>query len=91
MLTLSIDVNMTDGASGTYAVTPRVQVDFEREFDTSIISAFNDEPKLAHLYWLGWRSMKFAKATDLDFDQWLDRVAAVAPEGLDDVPLDETA
>lgn len=87
MIKLSISVEMTDDRAGVYPVTPRVQVDFEREHKRSLVAAFSDEPSMEHLYWLGWRSMKAAGETSQTFDGWLDEVASVSPEGADDVPL----
>ena len=73
MIDLSIAVEMTDGRSNTYPVTPRVQVEFERHFKKSILSALN-EPSLEYIYWLGWASMKKAGDVVKLFDEWLDMV-----------------
>lgn len=87
MIKLAMKVQMADDREAVYQVTPRVQVDFERQFKRSLVAAFSDEPSMEHLYWLGWRSMKAAGEQVANFDNWLDEVESVSPEGADDVPL----
>lgn len=86
MIKMSVSVETSNGTA-SYAVTPRVQVEFERQFKLPLIKAFTDDPSLEHLYWLGWRSVKAAGEQVPAFDEWLDTVEAVTPEGGDDVPL----
>lgn len=86
MIKMSVSVETTAGAK-SYPVTPRVQVEFEREFKLPMIKAFTDEPTLEHLYWLGWRSVKAAGEQVQAFEEWLDTIEAVTPEGTD-APLD---
>lgn len=88
MITLSIEVVMADGTSDAYPVTPRVQVEFERHFKTSMIGAFSGEPHIEHLYWMGWRSMHAAGHVVKPFDQWLEQVASVSPVDEGATPLD---
>lgn len=89
MIKLSVSVEMTDGRAGTYPVTPRVQVDFEREFKSPMIAAFAGEPRMEHIYWLGWRAMHAAGEVVKPFDKWLEDVESVMPDGVPDVPLDQ--
>lgn len=88
MIQLAMTVTMQGGAPQTFPVTPRVQVEFEREFKTSMIAAFSDEPRMEHLYWLGWKSMHAAGQVVKPFDGWLEMVDRVSPEGVEDAPLD---
>lgn len=87
MITLSVNVKMSDGSGGTYPVTPRVQVDFERRYKTTIIAAFSSDPSIEHLCWLGWAAMKNAGEVVKLFDEWLDQVDSVEPDVGDAVPL----
>lgn len=81
MIQLSIAVRMEDwDEPKTFTVTPKVQVDFERKYATSIVAAFADMPKMEHLYWLGWASMKQAGEVVKLFDGWLEQVVEVRPE-----------
>lgn len=89
MIQLSIEVSTADGTTGSYRVTPRVQIDFERHFKMSIIAAFADAPAMEHLYWLGWRAMSVAGQTSDDFEAWLDAVRTVTPSGVESSPLTE--
>jgi hypothetical protein len=93
MLNLKTTVTMSDATSGSYPVTPRVQVDFERQFQMPMITAFDTStgglPKMEYLYWIGWRSMVAAKRSTQTFDEWLDDVAAVDTDGDDPLPLDK--
>lgn len=90
MLHMSITVTLDDGAPKSYPVGPRVQVDFEREYKLSMLSAFSSDPKMEHLYWLGWKASHAAGAVVKPFDQWLDDVQSVEPDmGGDAGPLDD--
>ena len=86
MIELSIAVTMSDGRSDTYPVTPRVQVDFERHFKTSLISAMSDAA-MEHVYWLGWAAMKQSGEVVKLFDEWLNMVDRVELDAGGSPPL----
>lgn len=52
---------------------PIDQVKFEEHFNISLTS-LGDKPQITYLYWLAWHSEKRTKATDLDFDAWLETI-----------------
>lgn len=87
MIHLTVDVTTVDGHTGTYRVTPRVQIDFERHFKMPIITAFSDAPAMEHLFWLGWKAAAVAGGTHDTFEGWLDTVEQVVPTGVDSDPL----
>lgn len=89
MISLSVTVELVDGDVSKYPVTPRVQVDFERQFKVAMIEAFADAPKMEHLYWLGWKASHAGGAVVKPFDGWLDTVVSVRPE--DGGPLGQTS
>jgi hypothetical protein len=88
MIQLSVSVKMVDRDAATYPVTPRVQVDFERHFKTTITKAFSQDPSMEHLYWLGWKSMHASGEVVKDFDGWLNGLESVSPDVDGDVPLE---
>jgi len=55
-------------------------VAFESHFDLSI-ARLEKEIRLSHLFYLAWHAEKRTKATDKEFDVWLDDVEGVAPVG----------
>ena len=92
MIDISINVTKVDGDKATYAVTPRVQVEFERHFKTGIAKAFGTEDiQMQYLYWLAWCASKYAGAAPKPFDSWLDEVAAVDIDDEGGAPLDGKA
>lgn len=74
----------------TYTVTPRTIVAFERHFKVGLASAFANEQKMEHLYWLGWDAERVAGKVVPLFDRWLENVISVDID-LDSAPLGETA
>lgn len=66
MFGLTLRVISQDGETEV-GVTPRISVEFERQFQTGIGRAFQDQ-RLEHIYWLAWRATGSTK----DFENWLD-------------------
>lgn len=85
-----LTITKTDGTTRTVPVTPKVIVAFEREFKTGLASAFNPDrdPKMEHLYWLGWKAEHMAGHVVKPFDGYLDEVEHIDLE-VDAVPFDE--
>lgn len=71
MFGLTLRVISKDGETEV-AVTPRISVEFERQFQTGIGRAFQDQ-KLEHIYWLAWR----AAGSPNEFETWLDGLVDV--------------
>jgi hypothetical protein len=90
MKTWRITVKKQDGNPETYNVTPRTIVAFERHFKVGLASAFANEQKMEHLYWLGWDAERVAGKVVPLFDRWLEEVETVDID-LDTAPLGETA
>ena len=83
MFSVSLRV-VTEKAEGTYPITPRVQVDFEREFKVGLSKAFTADQKMEHIYWLGWRAQKEAGEVVKPFNDWLNTLVSVEMMGADD-------
>ena len=71
MFGLNLRVVTQDGERNV-PVTPKVSVEFERQFQTGIGRAFQ-ENKVEHIYWLAWK----ASGAPDTFDVWLDRLVDV--------------
>lgn len=67
-------------------VSPRVIVEFERQFQTGIGRAFQNDQRLEHIYWLAWKASKDTKP----FEQWLDDVVDVQIVTDDERPLSDS-
>ena len=67
----------TEDKSGAYPVTPLVQVAFEREWKIGLAKAFNQDQKMEHMYWLGWKAMHSSGEVVKPFDGWLNTVKSV--------------
>ncbi len=86
MISLTLRVE-TEDTSGDYAVGPRTQVAFEREWKVGLPKAFGDGQKMEYVYWLAWKAMQDSGAVVKPFEQWLDTVKSVEMVGADDGPL----
>lgn len=71
MFGLNLRVITQDGET-TVPVTPKVSVEFERQFQTGIGRAFQ-ESKVEHIYWLAWK----ASGSVGTFEGWLDKLIDV--------------
>jgi hypothetical protein len=85
MFGISLRVVTEDG-DVEVPVTPKVVVQFEREFQTGLGRAFTNDQKAEHMYWLAWKATGSKKA----FDSWLDDVQDVQIVQGDELPLSET-
>jgi hypothetical protein len=85
MFAINLRVVTSDGESEV-PVTPRVVVMFEREFQTGLGRAFQNDQKAEHVYWLAWKATGSKKA----FDSWLDDVMDVEIVQGEELPLSET-
>lgn len=91
MLNMKLRVVKNDGPVGEFPVTPKVQVEFERNYKTGIGKAFENEFKMEHVYWLGWKSMNYAGHSVKPFESWLDEIVTVEVVNETSAPLDGTA
>lgn len=91
MIAIKLAVTTNDGPQGDFPVTPKVQVEFERQFKTGIGKAFENDLKMEHIYWLGWKAMHYSGKVVKPFDSWLDEIVSVDVVSEDAAPLDGTA
>lgn len=82
-LTLRVVTNTSDVE---IEVSPRVIVEFERQFQTGIGRAFQNDQRLEHIYWLAWKASKDTRP----FEQWLDDVLDVQIVTDDERPLSDS-
>jgi len=55
---LKVRVRTTDGMDSTYALRPRVIVEFEQKYQKGLAKLIAEEQKLEHIYFLAWSAMK---------------------------------
>lgn len=72
---LTLRIEFADGTSKDILVSAADMVAFEDKFNISIAKL--DEPRIGWLLFLAWHSEKRRKATDSDFEAWLDLVDTV--------------
>lgn len=89
MISLTLLVTTADGTE-RYVVTPKVQVEFERQYKTGLGRAFQTDMKAEYIYWLAWKAIHYSGKTVRPFDSWLDDVIDVQLEDTATAPLDET-
>lgn len=77
---------VTEDGETEVPVTPKVIVQFEREFQTGLGRAFQNDQKAEHMFWLAWKSSGSKAA----FDTWLDKVQTVEVVEGRERPLSET-
>lgn len=90
MINIRMRVSTTEGPQGEFAISPKVQVEFERQYKTGIGKAFENDLKMEHIYWLGWKAMHYAGRVVKPFDSWLDEIVEIEVVNESTGPLDET-
>lgn len=69
-------IKFADGTEKTVSANPADIVAFESHFDLSM-ARLQSEIRLTHVFFLGWHVEKRTKATNLEFDAWLETVEIV--------------
>jgi hypothetical protein len=72
---LTLRIEFADGTSKDILVSAADMVAFEDKYNISI--ARLEEARIGWLLFLAWHSEKRRKATELEFDAWLDTVETV--------------
>lgn len=86
---LKVKVVKSDGTANTFPITPKVIVAFEREFKQGLVSAYANDNRMEHTYWLAWKADHAAGNVVKPFDGYLDDIVSVELEE-EIVPLDGT-
>lgn len=75
---MQIDLQLTynDGTSRVIKATAADLVAWEAKFDLSV-ARLEQNVKLTHLLFLAWHSQKRTKATDLEFDTWVETIEGI--------------
>lgn len=76
---INLQLTFADTTKKTITATVADLIAFEAKFDLSV-SRLDKEIKLTHLLFLAWHAEKRTKATELEFDAWIETVAAVEAE-----------
>lgn len=69
-------IKFADGTEKAVAASPADIVAFESKFDLSV-AKLQSEIRLTHVFFLGWHAEKRTKATDLEFEPWLETINVV--------------
>jgi hypothetical protein len=72
---LTLRIQFADGTSKDILVSAADMVAFEDKYNISI--ARLEEARIGWLLFLAWHSEKRRKATELEFEAWLDNVESV--------------
>lgn len=81
---IALRLTFADGTTAEVVCNAADLVAFENNFNVSVSSLAGDNSKIGHLLWLAWKSQTRTKATNLDFEVWLDTVDNV--EGSESSP-----
>ncbi len=76
---INLQLEYTDGTKKTVTARPSDFVAFETKFNLSI-AKLEQEVKFTHLLFLAWHVEKRTKATELEFDNWVDSVDTIQAE-----------
>lgn len=76
MLGLKMEVTV-NGEDYVVDITPRVVVNFERNFKCGLTKAFGPDQRMEYLYWLAWEGLKNADVTVKPFETFLAEVDKV--------------
>ena len=70
-------VTVDDGTEHEVTVKVGDLVAFERMYGISFGEVDTDNPRIEYVLFLGWKACKRLGLTELEFDEWLDRVDGV--------------
>jgi hypothetical protein len=73
---INLLLKFADGTEKTIAANAADFIAFENKFDRSIATLQSD-PRLTYLLFLAWNAEKRKKATELEFDAWVESVESV--------------
>jgi hypothetical protein len=76
---LDLQLTFSDGNSKLIKANAADLVAFETKFDLSV-ARLEQNVKLTHLLFLAWHSEKRTKATDLEFEPWLESIESIEAE-----------
>jgi hypothetical protein len=81
-LKINLRIEFNGGESKDVTCSASDLVKLESKFDISI-SSLETNPKFTHLCFLAWASEFRLKATDKEFDVWMDTVSSVGASDKD--------
>ena len=80
---MCVRIAYSDGHVSRSAISPKVQMGFERQYKTSLAKLSDDPAATTRLYQLAWEAERAGGALIKDFDSWLEEIEAV------DIELEE--
>ena len=51
---MKLKVTLEDGSSGSYQITPKIEVDFEKYVGGGFAKTLRDQEMQSHVYYLAW-------------------------------------
>lgn len=75
-MNINLQLTYLDGTDKPITAVAADLIAFEAKFDLSI-ARLDKEVKLTHLLYIAYNVEKRTKATDLDFDSWVETVAGI--------------
>lgn len=72
---ICLEIVYSDGVTRTVDAVAVDLMRFESHFDISVAGLA--KPKLTHLFFLAWSVEKRTKATDLEFEPWVETISIV--------------
>lgn len=88
MARLRVSVETETGIK-QYQVTPKVEVEFERHWNTGLGKVFSEQRR-EHLHHLAWLAVKSSGETVKPFESWLEGIIDTALEVNEDNPFTGT-
>lgn len=79
---INLRLDYADGVSKEITCSAADLVKFETKFDLSI-ATLDKNIKFTHLCYLAWCAESRLKATDKEFDAWMESVASVGASDID--------
>lgn len=73
---INLQITFADKTKKVVTATVADLIAFEAKFDLSV-SRLEKDIKLTHLLFLAWHADKRLKATDLEFDAWVETIESV--------------
>jgi len=78
---MKLKVTLEDGSSGSYQITPKIEVEFEKFVGGGFVKTLRDEEKQEHVYYLAYLCLKSNGHTVKPFtDGFLDTLSLVELE-----------
>lgn len=79
---INLRIDFLDGTSKEVVCTAADLVKFESKFDVSV-TELEKRTRFTHLLFLAWASETRTKATNVEFDVWVETISAITASEVD--------